>query len=252
MLKIEKIFYSFVTFFQTVCSNLHNDKVWQILEKFLKYPKDTNNETLLDYLFCFVKSIKTQDSLSEIFFIRNEVKNFQLNLPFLDIELHPLLLEQLLNMLILLKRNNNNSLTVSKVNSVIFDLCDKIMEIASANSKSEIKIMFFVISIMQYVKLLGMIDKQAKNKEEMMKYVEDIMNTKQIKNKQVNCKEEEINKETFDKQKNMKEKDIIKEMEIKIKELTEALENEKEKNKILKEQLNQKNNETKTMLKEKV
>ena len=48
------------------------------------------------------KSIKTQESLSEIFFLQNEVKNFKLNLPFLDIELHPLLLEQLLNMVILL------------------------------------------------------------------------------------------------------------------------------------------------------
>lgn len=246
----------------TVCSNLQNDKVWKILEMFLKYPKDTNNEMLLDYLFCFVKSIKTQDSLSEIFFIQNEVENFKLSLPFLDIELHPLLLEQLLNMLILLKSYNNDLLSVSKVNSMIFDLCDKIIESSSpeeTNSKSEIKIMFFVISIMQYVKLLGIIDKQSKNKEEMlykemMKYVEEIMKIKKtdslaVKNEPADSIKEEINMETFDKKTIGNEKDIIKEMEKKNKELTEALANEKEKNKILKEQLNDKNNAIMKLLK---
>ena len=154
-------------------------------------------------------------------------------------------------MVILLKSYNNDLLTVSKVNSVIFDLCDKIMEISSQDSKSEIKIMFFVISIMQYVKLLGMIDKKRKEKEEMsykemMKCVEEMMKTKEksggIKKEQSNPKKEERNKETFDKKKNGNEKDRIKEMEKQIKELTEALANEKEKNQILKEQLNDKNN----------
>ena len=233
------------------CSTLQDDKVCKILEMFVKSPENANNEILLEYLFFLIKSIKTQESLSEIFFIQNEVKNFNLNLPFLDIELHPLLLEQLLNMVILLKSYNNNLLTISKVNSVIFDLCDKIMEISSQDSKSEIKIMFFVISIMQYVKLLGMIDKKRKEKEEMsykemMKCVEEMMKTKEksggIKKEQSNPKKEERNKETFDKKKNGNEKDRIKEMEKQIKELTEALANEKEKNQILKEQLNDKNN----------
>ena len=232
------------------CSTLQDDKVCKILEMFVKSPENTNNETLLEYLFFLIKSIKTQDSLSEIFFLQNEVKNYNINLPFLDIELHPLLLEQLLNMVILLKGYNNNLLTISKVNSVIFDLCDKIMEISSpeeTDSKSEMKIMFFVISIMQYVKLLGMIDKKAKEKKEMSykemkKYVEEMMKTKQkygelaIKNE--DFKEEEIN----NKQKIVNENDRIKEMEKQIKELTVALANEKEKNQVRKEQLNEKDN----------
>ena len=241
-----KLTYELVSF----CSTLQDDTVCKILEKFVKSPENTNNETLLEYLFFLIKSIKTQDSLSEIFFLQNEVKNYNINLPFLDIELHPLLLEQLLNMVILLKGYNNNLLTISKVNSVIFDLCDKIMEISSpeeTDSKSEMKIMFFVISIMQYVKLLGMIDKKAKEKEEMSykemkKYVEEMMKTRQkygelaINNE--DFKEEEIN----NKQKTGNENDRIKEMEKQIKELTEALVNEKEKNQVLKEQLIEKDN----------
>ena len=240
-----KLTYELVSF----CSTLQDDKVCKILEMFVKSPENTNNETLLEYLFFLIKSIKTQDSLSEIFFLQNEVKNFKLNLPFLDIELHPLLLEQLLNMVILLKGYNNNVLTISKVNSVIFDLCDKIMEISSpeeTDSKSEMKIMFFVISIMQYVKLLGMIDKKAKEKEEMSykemkKYVEEMMKTKQ-KYGELAIKSEDFKEEIKNKQKIVNENDRIKEMEKQIKELTEALANEKEKNQVLKEQLMEKDN----------
>ena len=35
----------------SVCSTLQNDKVCKLLEMFVKSPENTNNETLLEYLF---------------------------------------------------------------------------------------------------------------------------------------------------------------------------------------------------------